>query len=89
MRAEQLNPQTDAARVRAFFVHPDFARRGIGRSILLACEEAARAAGFTRIELVATLAGEPLYAAFGYLVIERYEAPLANGLKLPVVRMAK
>lgn len=87
--ADELNPQKDAARIRAFFVHPDFARRGIGRSILLACEDAARAAGFTRLELVATLAGEPLYAKFGYSVIERYEAPLANGLTLPVVRMGK
>jgi GNAT superfamily N-acetyltransferase len=87
--ADQLNPQKDAARIRAFFVHPDFARRGIGRSILFACEDAARAAGFTRLELVATLAGEPLYAKFGYSVIERYEAPLVDGLTLPVVRMGK
>jgi N-acetylglutamate synthase-like GNAT family acetyltransferase len=85
----ELDPQKDSARVRAFFVHPDFARHGIGRSILLTCEAAARAAGFSRFELVATLAGEPLYAAFGYSVIERYEAPLPNGLTLPVVRMGK
>src|ERR1700677_1328376 len=69
----ELYPARDAARPRAFFVHPDWARRGIGRGILLACESAARAAGFTRFELVATLAGEPLYAAFGYSVVERYE----------------
>jgi N-acetylglutamate synthase-like GNAT family acetyltransferase len=86
---DQLNPKIDAARIRAFFIHPDWARRGIGRSILLACEAAARAAGFTRIELVATLAGEPLYAAFGYSVIERFEIPLSGGLKLPAVSMAK
>jgi N-acetylglutamate synthase-like GNAT family acetyltransferase len=86
---DQLNPQKEAARIRAFFIHPDWARRGIGRSILLACEAAARAAGFTRIELVATLAGEPLYAAFGYSVIERFEIPLSDGLKLPAVSMVK
>ena len=87
--SEQLNPKQDAARIRAFFVHPDWARRGIGRSILFACEAAARAAGFTRLELVATLAGEPLYAAFGYSVIERFEIPLSGELKLPAVSMAK
>ena len=85
----ELNPQLDPARIRAFFVHPDWARRGIGRSILLRCEAAAVQAGFQNAELVATLTGEPLYARFGYAVVERYEAPMANGLGLPVVRMAK
>jgi GNAT superfamily N-acetyltransferase len=85
----ELNPQVDPARIRAFFVHPDWARRGIGRSILLHCETAAIAAGFHHAELVATLTGEPLYARFGYAVVERYEAPMTNGLGLPVVRMAK
>jgi predicted N-acetyltransferase YhbS len=91
-RAEQdaeLNPQHDAARIRAFFVHPEWARRGIGRSILLACESAAVKAGFQKAELVATLAGEPLYAKFGYAVIKRYEAPMDGDLSLLVVRMAK
>ena len=87
--SDQLNPKQDLARIRAFFVHPVWARRGIGRGILLACEAAARAAGFTRFELVATLAGEPLYAASGYSVVQRYEVPLNGGLKLPVVRMVK
>lgn len=87
--AGELDPQKDAARIRAFFVHPDWARRGIGRGILLACETAARTAGFTRFELVATLAGEPLYAASGYAVAERYEVPMDGGLKLPVVKMVK
>jgi GNAT superfamily N-acetyltransferase len=86
---EELNPENDAARIRAFFVHPEWVRRGIGRAILLASEQAARFAGFTRFELVATLAGEPLYAAAGYSVMERFEAPLNGGLSLPVVRMAK
>lgn len=86
---ERLDPQLDAARIRAFFVHPDWARKGIGRSILGCCEEAALNAGFNKAELVATLAGEPLYAKSGYGVVERYEAPLSAGLSLPVVRMAK
>jgi GNAT superfamily N-acetyltransferase len=86
---EWLHPETDAARIRAFFVHPDFARRGIGRTIMVACESAIRAAGFRRVEIVATLAGEPLYAAFGCSVVERFEIPLPRDLRLPVVRMAK
>jgi GNAT superfamily N-acetyltransferase len=85
----QLDPKYDPARIRAFFVHPDYARRGIGRSLLLACETAARNAGFARFELVATLAGEPLYAAVGYSVVERFDISMADGLKLPAVKMAK
>jgi hypothetical protein len=84
-----LDPGCDAARIRAFFVHPSRARQGIGRSILKACEDAIIAARFVRADLVATLAGEPLYSAFGYAVMERYEIPMANSLSLPVVRMAK
>jgi N-acetylglutamate synthase-like GNAT family acetyltransferase len=84
-----LDPQRDAARIRAFFVHPDWARRGIGRSIMVACESAVAQAGFRTVDIVATLAGEPLYAAFGYDVVERYEIPMAGDLKLPVVRMTK
>lgn len=85
----ELNPQMDPARIRAFFVHPDWARRGIGRSIPQHCETAALKAGFRNAELVATLTGEPLYARFGYTVVERYEASMLAGLSLPVVRMAK
>jgi GNAT superfamily N-acetyltransferase len=85
----RLDPKRDAARIRAFFVHPDFVRRGIGRSILVACEEAIRKAGFQSAELVATLTGEPLYASCDYIVIERYEVLMSAGLALPVVRMAK
>jgi GNAT superfamily N-acetyltransferase len=84
-----LDPACDDARVRAFFVHPDWARRGIGGAILAECESALFAAGFRRAVLVATLAGVPLYAACGYEVVERYEAPLGAGLTLAVVRMAK
>lgn len=86
---EWIDPTHDAARIRAFFVHPDFARRGIGRAILTACEEAILKNGFHSAELVATLAGEPLYAAFAYEVVERCEVPMSGGLKLPVVRMIK
>jgi GNAT superfamily N-acetyltransferase len=84
-----LDPEKDPARVRAFFVHPVWARRGIGSLILSKCEEAIRAAGFRDAVMVATLAGEPLYAAFGYVLLERYEVPLGEGLTLPVVRMGK
>jgi len=84
-----LDPQHDAARVRAFFVHPAWARRGIGRAIMVACEQAIIAAGFQNVDIVATLAGEPLYAAFGYTVLERYEIPMRDGLSLPVVRMTR
>ena len=79
----------DPARIRAFFAHPRWARLGIGRVLLQVCETAIRAAGHTRAELVATLSGEPLYASAGYAVIERYSAPLRDGLSLPVVPMGK
>ncbi|MEO8344600.1 MAG: GNAT family N-acetyltransferase [Betaproteobacteria bacterium] len=84
-----LDPAQDAARIRAFFVHPDWARRGIGTRIIFACEYAIARAGFQSIELVATLAGEPLYAAFDYAAVERYDIPLTGSLTLPVVRMVK
>ena len=85
----RLDPVRDAARIRAFFVHPEFARRGIGRAIMAASEPAAIAAGFRRIDIVATLAGEPLYLRFGYQVAERYDLKLVNGENLPVVRLTK
>ena len=84
-----LDPATTAARVRAFFVSPEWARQGIGRAIMSACEEAIRAAGFRRVEIVATLVGEPLYRAFSYSVAERYDIPMKDELVLPVVRMIK
>jgi GNAT superfamily N-acetyltransferase len=86
---ELLDPKCDPARIRAFFVHPRWMRRGLGSKILTACEVAIRAAGFQTAELVATLVGEALYAAFDYTVVERYEVPLAGGLSVPVVRMSK
>jgi GNAT superfamily N-acetyltransferase len=84
-----LDPEKEPARIRAFFVHPDWARRGIGSAILAKCEGSIRAAGFRDAVMVATLVGEPLYAAFGYAVLERYQVPLGEGLTLPVVRMGK
>lgn len=84
-----MDPATEPARVRAFFIHPDFARRGLGSAIMRATEQAIREAGFQRIVMVATLAGEPLYARFGYQIEERYQVPLRDDLQLPVVRMSK
>lgn len=86
---ELLDPHRDAARVRAFFVHPKWARRGIGRSIMIACELAILEAGFSMVDIVATLAGQPLYASFGYMVVERFEITMAGSLSLPAVRMHK
>lgn len=83
-----LDPAVDAARIRAMYTHPRFVRRGVGRRILRLCEKAARAEGFRRVELVATLAGEPLYRACGYLVIERFSDD-RGGAPVPLVRMAR
>ncbi len=92
MKEEQdplLDPAQDAGRIRAFFIHPLWARKGIGRRIIQACEEAAAADGFTRMELVSTLPGEPLYAAMGYEVTRRFDEPLADGTNLPLAHMKK
>lgn len=87
--AELLDPATDAARIRAFFVHPQWARRGIGRGILAACIEAGRAAGFRRFELMATLPGVPLYEAESFRRIEDVVDVLPDGTSIPFVRMAR
>jgi GNAT superfamily N-acetyltransferase len=84
-----LDPATEAAKIRAFFVHPEWARRGIGGMILDACERAAIAEGFHRLEMGATLTGVPFYRVKGYEELERVEAPLGDGLTLPIVRMGK
>jgi GNAT superfamily N-acetyltransferase len=84
-----LNPAVDAARIRAFFVHPDYARQGIGRKMINLCEAAAQAAGFTSMELGATLPGVPLYEVMGYTAIEQVDAPLPDGEVLEIVRMRK
>ncbi len=84
-----LDPAHDAAKIRAFFVHPDYARRGIGSLILQACETAAIAAGFRRLEMGATLSGVAFYRARGYSEVENQNVPLENGEMLPIVRMSK
>lgn len=84
-----LDPRTDAAKIRAFFVHPAWSRRGIGGLILDACESAAIAAGFRRLEMGATLTGVPFYLAKGYVELEHIAVPLEHGETLPIVRMAK
>jgi len=84
-----LDPKTDAARIRAFFVHPDHARKGVGTHIINLCEAAAHANGFTRFELGATLPGVPLYKAMGYVEIERVDAELPDGEILGIVKMRK
>jgi len=86
---ELLDPAVDAAKIRAFFVHPDWARRGLGTLLLETCEDAAKAAGFTRFEMGSTLTGVPLYKLRGYHVVEPISVPLHNGESLPVIRMAK
>ena len=86
---EFLNPATDAAKIRAFFIHPDWARRGLGSRILEACESAARAAGFSRFEMGATLTGAKLFQKRGYVAMERLEVPLEGDITLPVIHMVK
>jgi N-acetylglutamate synthase-like GNAT family acetyltransferase len=85
----ELNPKRDSARIRAFFVHPQWARCGIGCEILRHCEQPIQLAGFRSIELVATLTGVPFYIGCDYSQTERFEVRLKNGLMLPVVRMVK
>ena len=84
-----LDPARDAAKIRAFFVHPQWARRGIATLLLEACENAARVAGFTRLEMGATLSGVAFYRVKGYAALENLQVPLGNGEMLPIVRMAK
>ena len=86
--AALLDPATEAARVRAMYTHPDFARRGVGRLILRLCEVAARAEGFTRLELMATLSGRALYSQCGYTDLEAIE-DARGGAAVPLVRMGK
>jgi GNAT superfamily N-acetyltransferase len=87
--ARLLDPAVEPARVRAMYTHPDFARRGIGGLVLSLCEAAAAREGFRSAELVATVAGEPLYAAHGFSVLERIEVPTSKGVTVPCARMAK
>jgi ribosomal protein S18 acetylase RimI-like enzyme len=84
-----LDPLRDAAKIRAFFIHPDWARRGVASMILEACEDAARSAGFTRYEMGATLTGAKLFGAKGYVAVKPISIPLVNGESLPVIHMEK
>ena len=87
--ARLLDPKTEAARVRAMYTSPRFTRRGVGRKVLALCEEAARKEGFSRVELAATLSGEPLYEACGYRIIEAIPVTTPNGVEVPLLRMGK
>jgi GNAT superfamily N-acetyltransferase len=84
-----LDPATEPARIRAFFVHPSWARHGLGRLLYQACAAAALAAGFRELELMATLPGEPLYTALGFTVRDRIVVNLPGGVQLPLTRMSR
>src|SRR5690606_16642279 len=84
-----LDPEVDAARIRAFFTHPDWARRGIGGGILRRCVDGAKAAGFRRLELMATLPGVPLYRHYGFEEVEPVRTRLPNGIEISFVRMVR
>lgn len=83
-----LDPAKDAARVRAMYTHPQHTRKGVGRLILSLCEGAARSEGFKKVELMATMAGEPLYRACGYEPCERLTDD-RGGVAVPILRMSK
>jgi len=83
-----LDPARDPARVRAMYTHPDYVRRGVARLILSLCESAAAAEGFTRVELMSTLAGLPLYSAAGFGPVEEVE-DAAGGVPVPLIKMEK
>jgi GNAT superfamily N-acetyltransferase len=84
-----LDPTVDPARIRAFFVHPAWARRGLGRLLFETCLAAAVADGFRAFELGATLPGEPLYRSLGFSALERVDAALPDGVTLPIIRMTR
>jgi GNAT superfamily N-acetyltransferase len=86
---ERLNSMVDAAKIRAIFVHPDFARKGLGSLILAAAEEAAMAEGFTQFEMGSTLTGVGLYTLKGYREVERRKVPVGGRQTIEVVRMVK
>jgi GNAT superfamily N-acetyltransferase len=83
-----LDPAQDPARIRAMYTSPDFARQGVGRSVLHGCERAAARHGFGSIELMATLSGKRLYLASGYVPVETV-AVVADGTTIPLIRMRK
>jgi GNAT superfamily N-acetyltransferase len=87
--ATLLDPARDPARVRAMYTDPVFARRGVGRLILMLAEDAAKAEGFRELVLVATLAGAPLYRAYGFMDGEHFDEPTPSGVSVPLIRMSK
>ena len=84
-----LDPMTDPAKIRAIFVHPQWARQGLGSLMLSHCEQAAKAGGFDHFEMGSTLTGVPLYTLKGYRAAESIDVPLPNGEVLPIVHMLK
>jgi GNAT superfamily N-acetyltransferase len=86
---DALDPSREPARIRAFFVHPAWSRRGLGRLLFETCRRDAAEAGFRRLELMATLPGEPLYRALGFTDDERTELELPDGVSVPLVRMSR
>lgn len=87
--ARLLDPAAEPARVRAMYTDPEFARQGIGRKVLALCEAAAKREGFRSLELVATVAGEPLYRSCGFSIVERIDVPTTRGVSVPCARMFK
>lgn len=88
IKPRELDPERESARVRAMYTHPGFARRGVGRLLLATSEHAARSHGFARAELMATLAGEPLYRACGYQELARASHHV-DGVDVPLIRMGR
>ena len=86
---ELLDPAIDTAKIRAFFVHPDAARQGIGKAILDRCQEEAKRSGFRSAEMMATLPGVPLYSVCGYAGDEKVDVPVGEGESIVCVRMSK
>jgi N-acetylglutamate synthase-like GNAT family acetyltransferase len=86
---ELLDPAIDAAKIRAFFIHPEWARKGIGTAILTTCETDAENGGFTSFEMMSTLPGVPLYSALGYSGDERVEVPVGEGVTIDCIRMSR
>jgi GNAT superfamily N-acetyltransferase len=86
---DALDPATDAARIRAMYTDPDFARQGVGRLVMRLCEEAAMRAGFRKATMMATMAGVPLYEACGYVQVEPVMSAPVDGVRVPLVRMEK
>ena len=87
--SEELDPERDAAKIRAFFIHPDWARKGIGTAILEACEREAKSFGFQSAEMMSTLPGVKLYSVCGYAGDERVEVPIGEGVEIICIRMRK